>query len=125
MVANTYAYRLRIMNKKISSKVLEVIILVGFALILCFALWRVFIVDEPQTKAYSSEEETKLVALLEAMDGVGEAEVMISTNGNGVRGAVVVCDGATRLSVISDVREAVATALGIEQKYVKVYLKNQ
>ena len=125
MVANTYAYRLRIMNKKIGSKVLEVIILAGFALILCFAVWRVFIVDEPQMKAYSSDEETKLVALLESMDGVGEAEVMISTNENGARGAVVVCDGATRLSVISDVREAVATALGIDQKYVKVYLKNQ
>lgn len=113
------------MTDKIKPKGIEIVILLGFALLLCFAVWLVFLQEDEPTKAYGSEEETRLVALLENMEGVGEAEVMISTAENGARGAVVVCDGATRLSVIADVREAVATALGIEQKNVKVYLKNQ
>lgn len=112
------------MNKKIKQKFLETIILASFAVILCFAVWRVFLTDNVST-SNATDEETKLVSLLESIDGVGRAEVMISTNENGARGAVVVCDGATRLTVIADIREAVATALGIEQKNVKVYLKNQ
>ena len=112
------------MNKKFKSKVLEALILASFALILCFAVWQVFLTDN-ENVSFTTDEEAKLVTLLESIEGVGEAEVMISTNENGARGAVVVCDGATRLTVIADIREAVATALGIEQKNVKVYLKNQ
>ena len=112
------------MLKRLKSKAMEVLLLSGLALILCVAVWRVFLNDESALKEQSTEE-AKLVALLETMEGVGEAEVMISSMENGSRGAVVVCDGATRLSVIADVREAVATALGIEEKNVKVYLKNQ
>ena len=112
------------MAKKLKHKFLESLILAGFALILCFAVWSVFLTENTDA-TYTTDEEAKLVALLESMDGVGEAEVMISMNENGTRGAVVVCDGATRLTVIADIREAVATALGIEQKNVKVYLKNQ
>ena len=38
---------------------------------------------------------------------------------------VVVCEGANDFQVVMHVREAVAAALGTEQKAVKIYLKKE
>ena len=110
------------MNKKFKSKVIETLILASFALILCFAVWQVFLTDN-ENVSFTTDEEAKLVTLLESIEGVGEAEVMISTNENGARGAVVVCDGANDFQVIMNVRQAVAAAVGTSEKSVKIYQK--
>ena len=92
---------------------------------MCFAVWQVFIDEKQPAIKYENAEESRLVAILEQIDGVGEAEVMIGASESGERGVVIVCEGANRLSVVVDIREAAAIALGINQKNVKVYLKNQ
>ncbi len=63
--------------------------------------------------------------LLEEIEGVGEANVMICENEEGVQSVVVVCDGANDLRVVINVREAVAAALGTEENAVKIYLKKE
>ena len=63
------------------------------------------------------------MALLEEMNGVGKAEVMVCETEDGVLGVVIVCEGANDLQVNMHVREAVATALGTAQNNVKIYLK--
>ena len=50
---------------------------------------------------------------------------MISDGETNEKGVVIVCEGANNISVLIDVREAAATALGINQQNVKIYLKNK
>ena len=103
------------------------VLLVGFlGLILVFSAWKIFYTDENiinTSTSSQSENERKISRLLSQIDGVGEASVMICETENGVLGAVVVCEGAKNFQVVIDVREAVAAALGTEEKEVKVYLK--
>lgn len=77
-----------------------------------------------QTESQTSNEQ-KISRLLEKIDGVGDADVMICETEDGVQGAVVVCEGANDFFVVIKVREAVATALGTEEKAVKIYLKKE
>jgi hypothetical protein len=111
------------LSKNRKGKLLEIGLFVALALALCFAVWQVFLKEDKATVPTGSEEEIRLVAILESIAGVGDAEVMIGVYENGERGVVIVCEGAENISVLMDVREAAAAALGIEQKYVKVYLK--
>lgn len=112
-------------DKRKKPKHLEIVLLALLAFLLCIAVWQVFLTDEKETVGAINDEEARLISILQSIDGVGETEVMIGESETGERGVVIVCEGANRLSVLVDVREAAATALGIEQKNVKIYLKNQ
>ena len=116
---------MRKLIKSNRSKIIEAFIFFGFGLLLCVAVWQVFIDDKQTGLDYEDSEEARLVAILEQIDGVGEAEVMIGASESGERGVVIVCEGANRLSVVVDIREAASIALGIDPKNVKIYLKNQ
>ena len=105
------------------SKWKDTIVLILLALVLAFAVWQVFLKDKQEGQSVASSEESRLVSILETIDGVGETEVMIGVTESGEKSVVVVCEGANNIAVIMDVREAAATALGIEEKLVKVYLK--
>ncbi len=105
----------------------ELLIIFALALVLGFAVWRVFYDDTENVSvgqtATQTETERKLSALLTEIDGVGDAEVMICETEDGVKSVVVVCSGAGNLQVVMDIREAVAAALGTDEKSVKIYLK--
>ena len=79
--------------------------------------------DTPVSNVGNTELETELCLLLGEINGVGEVNVMIYEGENGVEGVVVVCDGANNLQVNMDIREAVAAALGADEKAIKIYLK--
>lgn len=109
-------------------RIKDILIIGVLAFILTFAVWKAFYSSEDistDTIEIMSESERKISQLLSNIDGVGKAEVMISENEDGVVGAVVVCEGANDISVTMNVREAVATALGIKQTDIKIYLKKQ
>lgn len=109
-------------------RIKDVLLLSVLALILIFAAWKTFQTDDEetaQTGATMSESEAKVSRLLGEIDGVGEANVMICETEEGVQSVVVVCEGAKDLQVIMHVREAVAAALGTEEKAVKIYLKKE
>ena len=117
-------------NKKrfvLDGKIKDILLISVLAIVLIFAVWKIFFTDErqSQTMASASDNELKVCRLLEAIDGVGEAEVVVCETENGVRSVVVVCEGGNNLQVIMNVREAVAAALGTEEKYVKVYVKKE
>ena len=104
----------------------EIVLIGGLAILLIIACWQVFIKEDVvNTAVPSSAEETRLKEILEKIDGVGSAEVMISDGETNEKGVVIVCEGANNISVLIDVREAAATALGINQQNVKIYLKNK
>ena len=109
------------------SKFRDILIVAVLALVLIFAVWKIFYKEEPamQTETTASETEKRVSRLLEDIEGVGEASVMICETEEGVQSGVVVCDGANDLQVLINVREAVSAALGTDQKSIKIYLKKE
>lgn len=112
---------------RLDNRIKDICILAVLALVLVFASWKIFGSEKEveETASTLSQTEEKISRLLEEMDGVGEASVMICETEEGVQSAVVVCEGANNLQVIMDIREAVASALGTKEKSVKVYLKKE
>lgn len=109
-----------------SGKLREILFLCALALVLVIATWKIFYTndnEEPNSIVTATESEKKVSRILEQIDGVGDADVMICETEEGVQSVVVVCDGANDLQTIMTVREAVAAALGTEQKAVKIYPK--
>lgn len=115
------------LSDKRKEKIKEMLLFCGLALILLVVVWQVFgVKDKTAVKEITySEKEIKVARMLTEMEGVGDVEVMIYEGEEGVESVVVLCDGATDLRVIISVREAVATALGTEEKRIKVYLKKE
>ena len=106
------------------ARIKDVLIIGGLALALLIAVWKVFYTDDtPTINVSSTQTEERVGRLLQSIDGVGDAEVAIYETEEGVQSVVVVCDGANDLKVVLSVREAVATALGTQEKNVKIYLK--
>ena len=110
-------------RRKLQVKDLLVICLLGIFVLV--GVWMVF--REEKNGAESAvgitQMEQNVSNLLSQIQGVGEADVMICETEEGVQSVVVVCEGARDLQVIINVREAVAAALGTQEKAVKVYLK--
>lgn len=101
----------------------EVALVTILSVLLLGGAWLVFGKENTQTSMSSSDTEKRLAAILADIDGVGEVEVMLSDTEDGEKGVVIVCEGANDIRVLISVREAAATALGIQQKNVKIYLK--
>ena len=114
-------------EKRMNKKKKEILILGVVALFLIVAVWQVFFKEPTQEASISilSENERKISRILKEIEGVGEASVMICETEEGVQSVVVVCEGAKNLRVVMDVREAVAAALGTEEKSIKVYSKKE
>lgn len=126
---------------KISKEKLRDVLLVScLALLLVFAVWKIFYTPGATSRfssgtsggsaattasAAASEKEKSLSAFLSEMDGVGSAEVRICEDEDGVLSVAVVCDGAKNIRVNSDIREAVSAALGVDEKNVKIYPKSK
>lgn len=113
------------------SKMRDALIVSFLALLLVFAVWKIFytpssaketslVTESGQT---STEREKSLAALLSQIEGVGEAEVRICETEDSVQSVVVVCDGARNILVNINVCEAVSAALGVKADKVKIYPK--
>ena len=112
----------------LGGKIWEIVFLCALATVLVIASWKIF--EKPtQTATVSAptgtETERKVSGILEQIEGVGTAEVMICETEDGVQSVVVVCSGGNDLQTIMTVREAVAAALNVEQKAIKIYPKNK
>lgn len=120
-------------------KLRDVLLVSCLALLLVFAVWKIFYTPSTASRfssgtsgestsevgAAASDKEKSLSAFLSEMDGVGNAEVRICENEDGVLSVAVVCDGAKNILVNSNIREAVSAALGVDEKNVKIYPKSK
>jgi hypothetical protein len=114
----------RILNGRLK----DIFIVLTLAVILIFAVWKIFYTEDTATAYESgnvSQTETRVERLLEEIEGVGNASVMVCETEEGVQGVVVVCEGANDLQVLLNVREAVSAALGTDPKSIKIYLKKE
>ncbi len=105
------------------------LLLIGvLGIVLFYTAWKIFQEDDTVSTAAQlqlSESEIKVMRILQEIDGVGEASVVVCENGDEIKSVVVICEGANNLRVIMNVREAVAAALDTDQKSVKIYLKKE
>ena len=107
-------------NKRIK----DVLLLAVLALVILFAAWKLFYADKSDEEdVFLTQTELKVAKLLENIQGVGDADVVVCETEDGVRSVVVVCDGANDLQVVMHIREAVAAAVGTDEKSIKIYLK--
>ena len=109
-------------NKRIK----DVLLLAVLALVILFAAWKLFYADKSDEEdVFLTQTELKVAKLLENIQGVGDADVVVCETEDGVRSVVVVCDGANDLQVVMHIREAVAAAVGTDEKSIKIYLKKE
>ncbi len=109
-------------NKRIK----DVLLLAVLALVILFAAWKLFYADKSDdADVFLTQTELKVAKLLENIQGVGDADVVVCETEDGVRSVVVVCDGANDLQVVMHIREAVAAAVGTDEKSIKIYLKKE
>ena len=66
-----------------------------------------------------------LIGTLMLEVGAATAVDIIYEKDEEIESVVVVCEGANNLRVVMNIREMVSTALGTEQKSVKIYLKKE
>ena len=115
-------------NKKffLSSRIKDVLWMGTLALLLFSVAFVVFCADDDvdiANTAQMTEVEQKVARILQEIDGVGEASVIVCEDENSLRNVVVVCEGANNLRVVMEVREVVSAALNTQPKLVKIYLK--
>ncbi len=101
----------------------ELLLIGVLGIALFYAAWQVFQGGDEKDAWTLSENEVKVMRILQEIDGVGEASVVVCEDEDGVKSVVVVCEGANDLQVVMNVREAVAAAMDTSQKSVKIYLK--
>ena len=106
----------------VKSKPVKIVLICLAALALLLAVWKVFFASEPiRSDAYqATEEEKRLATLLEKIDGVTDATVMIGRN-DGTTSVVVVFDGTDGILTRLRITEVAASALGVVQSSVIVY----
>lgn len=106
---------------KEKKKLIIVVLLIALLVLVVF----LFFGSDSGTDAYGgyakSETELRLIALLERMDGVGDAEVMVTENDGVIAGVVIVCEGANSIMVRNDILNAVSTALDINKNIIAIY----
>ena len=112
---------------KIDGKTKDLLLVFALLFALVVSAWQIFQKEDTQetTLVNATETEIKVMRLLEEIDGVGEANVIVCETEEGSKNVVVVCEGANDLRVVMNIRSAVAAALGTEEKAVKVYLKKE
>lgn len=94
-------------------------VLLAAAAGLILLLWPSGGTDTPDMSA-GGAEEARLASLLEAMEGVGHARVLLSENG-----AAVVCQGADSAAVRLDVTEAMRCYTGLRTDRIVIFKMNE
>ncbi len=103
------------------NKTVHIVLVCLLALLLLFAAYKVFAAPTQKSGYTPTEREERVIMLLEELDGVDGATVMITEEESVPVSAIVVFRGEDGFLVRMKVRQIAATALGIEEKNVVVY----
>lgn len=102
------------------SKAFRIALILLAAVLLVFLCLNVF-GKQGAEKGYSTEQETRIAALLERLDGVKDASVLITEAEGEAVGAVVLFKGEDGLILRMNILEITANALHIPKSAVTVY----
>ena len=106
-----------------NNKTARTVMILLIALLLVFAVYRVFFKGGNKTEsAYEATElEERLSRILSKIEGVGDTSVMVSEEDGRAVSAVIVFYGADSILTRMRVIDAAAGALGIGKEYILVY----
>ncbi|MDE6411814.1 MAG: hypothetical protein K2L02_04680 [Clostridia bacterium] len=106
-----------------NNKTARTVLILLIALLLVFAVYRVFFKSEEKpSNAYEATElEERLSKILSKIDGVGDTSVMVSEEEGKAVSAVIVFRGADSILTRMRVIDAASGALGIDRANVLVY----
>ena len=76
--------------------------------------------QENAPSSAAGSEEQRMERLLSRIEGAGQVDVMINSGEDGVRGCVVVADGAGDMRVLLKMRRAVQAALDIPAENIEI-----
>ncbi len=104
-----------------SNKTVRIVLVCLLALLLLFVCYRVFAGGKDGTEAVGTAQEERLADLLQRIDGVEKATVMITEENGEAVGAIIFFDGTDGLVVRMRILEVTSAALGISRSDVLVY----
>ena len=110
-------------QKFFANKTVRLVLILLIALLLVFAVYRVFFKKEDaNTNVYEATAlEERLAQILSGIDGVGNARVMVSEEDGKAVSAIIVFEGADSILTRIRVIDAAAIALGISKEFILVY----
>ena len=97
---------------------LLLLLLLGFGLVALS-----FFLPEKEAEAPAPSLETRLAAALSDIAGAGQVSVFINEDEEGVRGVLVVAEGAGDLAVQTELMRAAMTALDVPAASVEVFAR--
>lgn len=103
-----------------SNKVVIIVVSIILILVISVSLFN----NKPKQTAVintHTQTEIKLCDILNKIEGVGKADVMIKENGETIEGVVVVCRGGDNIMTRNDILNAVSTALNIDKNIIAIY----
>lgn len=103
------------------NKTVRIIAVLILALILLIVVFRVFAVGEAGSDYTPTEREARLVRLIETLDEVTDATVMVTEEDGAAVGAVVIFRGEDGILTRMRILEIAAGALNIPKSAVIVY----
>ena len=105
-----------------NNKTARTVFILIIALLLVFAVYRVFFRSEKTSPTHEATElEERLSKILSEIDGVGEVSVLVSEEEGKAVSAVIVFRGADSILTRIRVIDATSGALGINKDKVLVY----
>lgn len=104
-----------------NNKTVRILFICIAALFLLLAVWKVFFGGDSASPYSQSEEEKRLCRLLESVEGVNGATVMITEEGGCAVSAVIVFNGADSLLTRMRVIDITASALNLAKGNILVY----
>lgn len=82
--------------------------------------------DTRESEQHVLEEEIRLKNILEQMEGVGEAKIMITyRDSKTVEGVVVIADGAGNPSIAKQITDVIQALFDVDSHRIKVIKGNQ
>ncbi len=108
-----------------ANKTLLIILVLVFALIAIVVIFYDSGGDvSAGTVTDKTQTEIRLEAILSSVEGVGENQVFVTEDEDGIEGVVIVCRGADNIMTRNDILNVVSTALNINKNIIAVYAMN-
>lgn len=110
-------------KKVLENRTARIVLFCVLALLLLAAIWRVFFAGESAVGSYDeTEKEARISAMLERVEGIEDASVMIVEEDGRAVSAIVVYSGEDSILSRMRILEIASSALGLPKKKVQVYL---
>ena len=107
-------------KKVLENRTVRIVLFCVLALLLLAAIWRVFFAGESAAGSYDeTEKEARISAMLERVDGIEDASVMIVEEDGRAVSAIVVYSGEDSILSRMRILEIASSALGLPKEKVR------